>query len=329
MTGRTQRTRANGIYSETIDNDLGTPQGSIVGALTFIMFINQMPKVVKDSFINLFADDTLLYAYGINANNMVQKLNEDLSRVHEWLSANKLKLNINKTKCMYINKSGTTSDIDVKINGEKIEVVRNIKYLGVIIDDQLRFDENAKYVNKKVASKIFLFGRIAKNLTFSARHKVYQSIILPHFQYCASLLFTSNNTCVDKLQKLQNRALRIVLRCKKRTNVKSMLEATSALSVKQEILFGTLKLAYKIKNGMVPKYLSGTCRRNNENHGYNLRNNDDFRLPLYRKSNTQRMLMYNGLKEFNNLPNEIKSAISYSIFVSRVREFVKENFEIR
>lgn len=102
-----------------------------------------------------------------------------------------------------------------------------------------------------------------------------------------------------------------------------MLEASSSLSVKQEILFGTLKLAYKIKNGMVPKYLSGACKRNNENHQYNLRNNNDFRLPLYRKSNTQRMLMYNGLKEFNKLPNEIKSAINFSMFVSKVKENIR------
>lgn len=215
MTGRTQRTKANGIYSDAIPYDLGTPQGSIVGALTFVMFINQMPKVVKDSFINLFADDTLLYTCGINANSMVQKSNDDLFRVQDWLCANKLKININKTKCMYINKSGGTGDFDVKINGEKNEVVKSMKYLGVIIDDQLKFDENAKYVNKKVASKIFLFGRISKNLTLSARQKVYQSIILPHFQYCASMLYTSNNTCIDKLQKLQNRALRIVLRMQK------------------------------------------------------------------------------------------------------------------
>lgn len=326
LEGRTQRTKANGIYSDSISNDLGTPQGSIVGALTFIMFINQMPTVVKDSFINLFADDTLLYTYGINANSMVQKLNDDLSRVHEWLCANKLKLNINKTKCMYINKSGGMSESDIIINGEKIEVVKSMKYLGVIIDDQLKFDENAKYVNKKVACKIFLFGRISKNLTFSARQKVYQSIILPHFQYCASLLYASNNTCIDKLQKLQNRALRIVLRCKRRTHVKAMLQATSSLSVKQEIIFGTLKLAFKIRNGLVPKYLSGASKINRETHNYNLRNNDDFRLPLYRKTSTQRMLMYNGLREFNNLPSEIKSEIRFPNFVSKVKEIVISNY---
>lgn len=127
LTGRTQRTKANGIYSDEIANDLGVPQGSIIGALVFIMFINQMPNVIKDSFINLFADDTLLYVYGNNAKNMVKKLNDDLSRVHQWLCANKLKLNVNKTKFMYISKNGGAIDNNVVLNGVTIERVRNIK----------------------------------------------------------------------------------------------------------------------------------------------------------------------------------------------------------
>lgn len=326
LTGRTQRTKVNGIFSEAIPNDLGVPQGSILGALAFILFINEMPRVVKSSFINLFADDTLLYVYGNNTNNMVTKLNEDLSRVYDWLSANKLKLNVDKTKFMHISKTCSEALSEVVINGEKIGMVRSIKYLGVIIDDQLKFDENAKHVSKKVASKIYLFGRISKNLTFGARHKVYQSIILPHFQYCTSLLFAANSTCIDKLQKLQNRALRIVLRCKQSTSVKSMLDTLSSLSVNQEIIFGTLKMAFKIKNGMVPKYLTGACKKNKETHGYNLRNNEDFRLPLYRKSNAQRMLMYNGLKEFNKLPSVIKNASKFPEFVSRVKDFVRLSF---
>lgn len=189
LKGRTQRTKVNGSVSEAIPNELGVPQGSIIGALAFILYINEMPNVVKDSFINLFADDTLLYAYGTNVKSIVRKVNEDLARVYKWLCVNKLKLNIDKTKCMYISKNGSLMKNDIVVNGEKIELVRNIKYLGVIIDDSLRFDENAKYVNKKVASKIFLLGRISKNLTLRARRKIYQSIITPHFQYCPSLLF--------------------------------------------------------------------------------------------------------------------------------------------
>lgn len=102
-----------------------------------------------------------------------------------------------------------------------------------------------------------------------------------------------------------------------------MLEATASLSVKQEIMLGTLKMAFKIKNGLVPAYLSGACRKNKDTHGYQLRDNEDFRLPLFRKDNTQRMLMYNGLKEFNKLPHEIKSDNELTSFVKKAKQFVK------
>lgn len=67
LTGRTQRTKVNGILSNTISNELGVPQGSIIGALVFILYINEMPNIVRNSFINLFADDTLMYTYGTDA----------------------------------------------------------------------------------------------------------------------------------------------------------------------------------------------------------------------------------------------------------------------
>lgn len=326
LTGRKQCTKVNGTTSGTIENNLGVAQGSILGALTFIIYINEMPTVVKHAFVNLFADDTLVYIYGSNLHEMVRRLNENLNSLHEWFSLNKLKLNVSKTKYMYISKSGIATDSEIVINGEKIEAVDTIKYLGVVIDKGLKFNENAKYVCKKVAVKIHLFGRIAKNLTFTARCKVYKAIINPHFEYCASLLYSSNNECIDRLQKLQNRAIRIILRCGKRTNVKMMLNVLHLMSVKQTIIFCTLKMAFKIKCGLVPKYLTSHCNFNKENHGYCLRNNNDFKLPRYKKDATQRMLMYNGLKEFNKLPNEIKSETVFVRMVKKLKEFVKDNY---
>lgn len=103
LTGRKQCTKINSATSELIDNNLGVAQGSILGALTFILYINEMPTVVKHAFLNLFADDTLVYyIHGTNVDQMVTKLNDDLDSLHKWFCANKLKLNVEKTKYMYM-----------------------------------------------------------------------------------------------------------------------------------------------------------------------------------------------------------------------------------
>lgn len=118
------------------------------------------------------------------------------------------------------------------INGERIEMVNSMKYLCVMIDSKLTLNENALYVCKKLAKKIGLFGRIAKNLTFSARMNVCRSIISPHFDFCSSLLMSSDQQSRTKIQRLPNRAIRVVLRCSKYTNTALMYETLDIMNVK-------------------------------------------------------------------------------------------------
>lgn len=323
---RKQRTTVNSITSDPIDVDLGVPQGSILGAFLFILYINDMPTILQETLINLFADDTLIYVYGKDPIEMASKLESDLRRLSMWFSINKLKLNVDKSKLMYIHSSATNECPEILVNGEPLEMVKNMKYLGVIIDNKLNMNDNLRYVCKKVARKIGFLGRISRNLTFSARYNVYRTIIVPHFQYCASLLYSANSGGIDKLQKLQNRALRIIIRCSKLTSVNLMLSALSTMSVKQHIMFATLKLVFKMKNRLVPESLSSICVSNESVHTRELRNKEDFRLPLFRKDNTQRMLLYNGLKHFNKLPRDIKCEGLFNKFVVKLRKFVIDNF---
>lgn len=148
---------------------------------------------------------------------------------------------------MYI-KTGVWEECPrIIVNGEPLEIVKSMKYLGVIIDDKLNLKKNINYVCKKVAQKVGFLGRISRNLTLKARFNVYRTVIVPHFQYCASLPYSTNCGEIDKLQKLQNRASRIILRFNRFTNVELMLKLLATMSVKQHLVFATLKLVFKIK----------------------------------------------------------------------------------
>jgi len=131
LSERTQCTKFGGVTSAKIPTRLGVPQGSKLASELFLLYVNDIIKSVVHSKLALFADDTLVYISGKNVQEVVDKLNEDLSRVNSWLNVNKLKLNVHKTKYMILN-NGKNSDLDnvcVTIDGSEIERVNEFKYL--------------------------------------------------------------------------------------------------------------------------------------------------------------------------------------------------------
>lgn len=324
---RMQCTAINGLTSSKIETNVGLPQGSILSAILFIIYINDMPDVLDNVYINLFADDTLLYIYGENLLEMATEMNRNLQKLSNWLVVNKLKLNVAKTKWMAINTRNepSTDGVSLQMDGGVLENVKLMKYLGVVLDNKLNMKEHVKYVGKKVARKIYLFGRLAKFFTLTTKVNVYKTIIQPHFDYCATVLLCANNEDVEKLQKLQNKALRIILKCKRRTRVIEMLHRLDhwkIKSIQKSIIIVAMKLIFKLRNNMAPDYLSSLIKLNNQVHTRNLRNANDFRLPKFSKSCSQKMMLYNGLKWFNNLPDQIKEERSWSVFKNRIGEFV-------
>lgn len=131
-------------------------------------------------------------------------------------------------------------------------------------------------------------------------------MIAPHFDYCASILYLSSEGDFEQLQKQQNRAMRIILKCEQSTSIKDMLNALSFLNVKQRVKFLTLTFIHKIKQQKLPRYLSSKVQYVRESQHYNLRNNNDFRLPKVSRASSQNCLYYKGLCEFNQLPVTIK-----------------------
>lgn len=227
-----------------------------------------MPEVVENVSINLFADDTLLYIYEENLLQMAAEMNRNLQKLNGWLAVNKLKLNVKKTKWMVINNRNETSDdVSLHIECVDLKMVDAMKYLGVIIDNKHNMKEHVKCIGKKVARKIYLFGMLLKLFTFATKINVYKIMIQPHFDYCATVLISANSEDVEELQKLQNKVLRIILKCRRRTSVMEMFSRLDNLKIKtiqQNIFIITLKLVFKIRNNMTPEYLSSRIKLNSQ-----------------------------------------------------------------
>ena len=323
---RTQRTIFNDNISIPLRNTLGVPQGSVLGPILFIMYINDMKRVLRFCDINLFVDDTVLFIAAKDLDVAIARLNEDLLSLSGWLKFKQLKLNISKTKVMIVSRNRVNENISFEIDGEIIERVREIKYLGVIIDDKLKFDVHIDNVIKKIAKKYGILCRLNKDLnTFSKIH-LYKSIISPHLDFCASILFLANETQTSRLQRLQNRIMRLILRCSRYTSSTWMLDALQWLSVKQRIVFMTMVFIFKVVNGLLPRYLCDRIVRGSDIHRYNTRNAVEIRTPNFISAASQNSLFYKGVKVFNSMPAHIKRTTMLPEFKRHCISHVKAVF---
>lgn len=318
---RSQITKYNNSVSTTKNTTFGVPQGTVMGPNLFIMYINDIVKHVKKCSIQLFADDTLIYFVGDCVADIITTINSELKTLTEWLNKNSLKVNVNKTKFIILKSKYNTIDTltndGIYIEDEKVEQVNECKYLGVIIDQYLSFSGHAVYISKKIAKKVNLLGRIGSNLSSWTKLLVYKTIVQPHLKFCSSILYLLNNTELNILQKIQNKALRIILGCSRYTSIRYMLESTNLLSVRQSIFVDVMTTIFKIRNGLYPQYLMEQIMLVENIHDYDTRSRGNFYVPSVATTFCQNSLLHKGLIEYNKLPNELKNSKTVDIFKNK------------
>lgn len=327
LSARTQKTKYIKEESRLKETTVGVPQGTVMGPDLFIIFINDIVKSITKCNIQLFADDTLLYVMGKDINDLVKTLNEEMKNLVKWLNLNNLKLNIDKTKFMIIKtkrQEHIPPQDPIKIEGVQIEQVKEFKYLGVLIDEHLNFSNHATYVTGKIAKKVYALGRVRNCLSVWAKSLIYKTIIQPHLYYCPTVLFMLNNSEIERLQKRQNQALRVILNCNRRTHIKSMLGQVGILSVKQTIYLQTLLFIFKIVKGLLPETFQQYCVPVYNVHSKNTRNNDNFYITTVRRTFDEKSLFHNGLKLYNKLPRDVKHSTTLSEFRKKCRNHILE-----
>lgn len=323
---RKQRTKYREIISEPHEIDIGVPQGTPLSCLLFNIYINEMPRILSKCSMKLFADDAMIWIEGMEneLSYMVDEMNSDLNRLSEHLVMCKLKLNIDKTKYMLIGRKNDMNGNIISVSGNALTQVDNIKYLGIMIDQKLNFKEHLTYTHKKIAKKVYFLGRLRNKMDRSTKLLVYKSLILPHIEYCSSILFLTTDQEIHGLQLLQNKALRHILKRDVYTNIDTMLRQLELLDVKQVIYYNTLKLIYKAEQGKLPDYMSELLVNVSEVQPYNSRSNNLYRLPRNLTSAAQNSLMYKGLNLYNEMKRKYHISENMQKFEEILKEFIKD-----
>ena len=223
LTDREQFTVVNGTPSSLRKMSCGVLQGSILGPIFFLILINDLANASRYLFPFLFADDTTLQISSSNIKELYQLANEELEIVSEWFKANKLTLNISKTKYILFKKPSMKvdfSDLVLKIDNCPVDRIglgckeSSFKFVGIKIDEFLQFKEHIQSVKSKLASATFALSNVKDILPECTKLTIYNSLFKSHLEYCNIAWGKSSKSLIRELQTLQKNHLDMLLMLK-------------------------------------------------------------------------------------------------------------------
>ena len=267
LSNRKQFCRVEGIDSETDDIEIGVPQGSCLGPLLFLVYINDLRSGIQSSTVSMYANDTSLSYKSKVLTLLIEAVNDDLRNLETWLKGNKISLNVTKIHSMLIcsksqHRSIKNSDeiFGLKIRDKSLDIVEKTKYLGVQID--LDWMEHIKYVASKVSRAIGFLIHAKSLVPSTTLINLYKYIVEPHFQYCCSVWGRCSSTEKNRLQRLQNRAARLITGSRFDDPAVPLIKGSGWQTIEEMIRSETNIIVFKALNDRVPQYLTELFSRN-------------------------------------------------------------------
>ena len=222
LSDRQQKTLANGINSDYLKITCGVPQGSVLGPLFFLIYINDIVNRIGNEYIKLYADDTVIFVEGNNELELQNKMQGLLDIFSQWCKENKLSINADKTKFMCFGtrqRIKKIKNIKMSLMNTKIQQVPSYKYLGITLDTGLNFKLQIQQTIKKVSHKLYVLSKVRKFLSINSAILIYKTMILPYFDY-GDIVYMFINKCeLNKLERLQERCINICTRTYGRDNI--------------------------------------------------------------------------------------------------------------
>ena len=308
----------------------GVPQGSVLGPVLFLLFVNDLPLFVNETYLEMYADDTTLHFASKDKNVLQTKLQNGAINFNSWCISNDMFINLLKTSLMMLGSRQNLMNFDVieiLLNNEFIQHVESQKLLGIIIDKTLGWDKQVDSVCLNITRRITLLKQLSKYVSKNCLKQYYNSYILPVFDYGCMIWSRGTSTNIERMLQLQKRAARIILHADILTPSKDMFLELQWLPFSKRIQYHVCVMMFKTLNGIAPDYMSDMFTQTSETHNRNLRSvsNGDLRVPFARTKYFQNSFAVHGAKQWNALPPDLRQKSTLGSFKTAIKTYLLHN----
>nr|CAI5817739.1 unnamed protein product [Callosobruchus analis] len=298
----------NNTASELLPYDIGVPQGSILGPMLFILFINDITDNL-DFNLYLFADDATASICEKNTASMEIKANKGLEQISEWFDKNLLYINPTKSNFItFHNYNSSVPDINIIINDKPIQKTTHTKFLGVTIDEHLNWKMHCEALSSKLNSVCFLIRNLRNTISPSQLLHVYHALISSRLRY--GICFWGTSSAAKTVFLCQKRIVRTIAGVSQSHSCRGLFQKYNLLSVPSIALFELAVYVYKNHKNL---------KQHKDYHDYFTRNEKNFIVPCYKYRIGRQSPMFLGIKVFNKLNDDIKYSKDLTSFKNKLK----------
>lgn len=318
LCNRSTATTIKGNSSNFRSISVGVAQGSKMGPLHFIIYIADMLTLGWLGKMVLYADDTALYYACDTAEELERVMQADSTALHKWLCRNVLTMNIGKTCYMTFGKSRLLPDFNIKINDEVIKRVTTFKYLGLVLDDNLTFNQHIEHVKRMIRPFIPLMWRKGKYIPVVKRKQIYFAYVQSHIVYMLPIYSVGCKTKLRQLQRIQNRCIKAVYRLPRFTPT-TYLYTASVLPIEELAIVERVTYLHKVLKSLTKNNFN--VQLNHEVHSHRTRQANDVHCP------NEHPLLKQSTVEYNRFCKDLSHLVCMKTFKSKLKLEVMKRSE--
>jgi hypothetical protein len=320
LSGRSQRVDIDGNLSDELYLDISVIQGSILGPILFLCYINDF-YTATSLFSVLFADDTTCLSKGKNLNELLEYVNGELQKIAMWFRSNKMAINANKTKFIVFrthgkgidsnlcnlqfnnNEPGLPEDPSLIYQIERIYndgITKSFKLLGVLFDEYLSFDPHISLVCSKVSKSLFCINRIKNFIDQKSLLSLYYAMIHSHINYCLNVYSCANTTNLQRLRVKQKEAIRVISNAGYRDHTQPLFKKQKILPLDEMIKYSKLRFMHSFTHHNLPFSFEQLWMLNRDiNQNRILRNANNLQIPAHHYASIKRLPLFSFPQAWN------------------------------